>query len=96
MGGVAATDWSWGALIADFDNDMNKEIFVCNGIYKDLINQDFVEYLGSSENMRAAIEGKKVDFNEFVDKMPSQKISNYMFVKQRFDFRESIEGLGSG
>ena len=80
LAGVSATDWSWGGLIGDFDNDANKEIFVCNGIYKDLINQDFVEFLGSSENMRAAIERKKVDFKEFVDKMPSQKMSNYMFV----------------
>lgn len=81
LAGVSATDWSWGALIADFDNDTNKEIFVSNGIYKDLINQDFVEFLAGSENMRAAIEGKKVNFKEFVDRMPSQKISNYMFVK---------------
>ena len=96
LGGVDATDWSWGALIADFDNDMNKEIFVCNGIYKDLINQDFVEYLGSSENMRAAIEGKKIDFNEFVEKMPSQKISNYMFVQTKdltFENRSKDWGL---
>ncbi len=82
LAGVSATDWSWGGLMADFDNDTNKEIFVCNGIYKDLINQDFVEFLGSSENMRAAIEGKKVNFNEFVDQMPSQKISNYLYVSQ--------------
>jgi hypothetical protein len=80
LAGVSATDWSWGGLIADFDNDTNKEIFVCNGIYKDLINQDFVEFLGSTENMRAAIENKKVDFKEIVDKMPTQKMSNYMFV----------------
>ena len=96
LGGVDATDWSWGALIADYDNDMNKEIFVCNGIYKDLINQDFVEYLGSSENMRAAIEGKKIDFNEFVEKMPSQKISNYMFVQTKdltFENRSKDWGL---
>ena len=96
LAGVDATDWSWGALIADFDNDMNKEIFVCNGIYKDLINQDFVEYLGSSENMRAAIEGKKIDFNEFVEQMPSQKISNYMFVQTKdltFENRSKDWGL---
>src|SRR5688572_12693028 len=96
LAGVSATDWSWGGLIADFDNNMNKEIFVCNGIYKDLINQDFVEFLGSSENMRAAIEGKKVDFNEFVDHMPSQKVSNYMFVQTKdltFENRSKDWGL---
>lgn len=95
LAGVSATDWSWGALISDFDNDSNKEIFVCNGIYKDLINQDFVEFLGSSENMRSAIEGKKVDFKEFVDKMPSQKISNYMLVHSGdYEFKNQSKAWG--
>jgi hypothetical protein len=79
LAGVAATDWSWGALIADFDNDLYKDIFVCNGIYKDVTNQDFVEFLGSSEQMHAAIDGKKVDFKAFVQKMSSQKLSNFLF-----------------
>jgi hypothetical protein len=79
LANVAATDWSWGALAADFNNNRHKEIFVCNGIFKDVIDQDFVEYLGNDENMRAAIEGKKVDFKKFVDRMPSQKLSNYLF-----------------
>lgn len=82
IAGVEATDWSWGALIADFNNDSNKEIFVCNGVYKDVIDQDFVEYLGSAEQMQAAIDGKKVDFKKFVDAMPSNKLSNYLFEKQ--------------
>lgn len=82
LAGVQATDWSWGAIIADFNNDLYKEIYVCNGIYKDLTNQDFVEYLGSSEQMRAAIEGKKIDFGEFVNGMPSVKLSNYMFTRK--------------
>lgn len=81
LAGVAATDWSWGALIADFNNDLNKEILVCNGIYKDLINQDFVEYLGSSDQMRTAIEGRQVDFEEFTNQMPSVKLSNFLFAQ---------------
>ena len=79
LAGVSATDWSWGALIADFNNDQYKEIFVCNGIYKDLIDQDFVEYLGSSDQMRTAIEGKEINFEEFTDEMPSKKLSNFLF-----------------
>jgi hypothetical protein len=82
MAGVEATDWSWGALIADFDNNLNKEIFVCNGIYKDVTNQDFVEFLGSSEQMKAAIDGKAVDFKDMVERMPSVKLPNYMFQKE--------------
>jgi hypothetical protein len=81
LAGVDATDWSWGALMADFNNDLYKEIFVCNGIYKDVIDQDFLEFLGSDEQMHAAIEGKKVDFKRFTDRMPSNRLSNYMFTR---------------
>jgi hypothetical protein len=79
---VSSTDWSWGALMADFDGDSYREIFVCNGIYKDVTDQDFVEFLGNSEQMKAAIDGKKIDFQEFVRKMPSKKLSNYMFTRK--------------
>ena len=41
MAGVEATDWSWGALVFDMDNDGLKDIFVSNGIYQDLTNQDY-------------------------------------------------------
>lgn len=96
MAGVEATDWSWGALIADFDNNLQKEIFVCNGIYKDVTNQDFVEFLGSSEQMQAAIDGKKVDFRNLVDRMPSVKLPNYMFKKEEgsWQYRNVSEDWG--
>jgi len=80
LAGVDATDWSWGALIADFNNDLNKDLFVSNGIYRDVINQDFVEFLGNDENIKAAMRGEKIDFRKFVDQMPSVKLSNYMFI----------------
>jgi len=46
--GVSATDWSWGALITDLDNDGFKDIFVANGIYKDITDQDYIQYSASS------------------------------------------------
>lgn len=93
--GVAATDWSWGALIADFDNDRNKEIFVTNGIERDLINQDFINYLASDETLMATMRKGKADFNSLVAKMPSTKLPNYLF-KQEGDlrFRNVAENWG--
>ncbi len=44
MYGVAATDWSWGALLADFDLDGNKDIFITNGIPKRPNDLDYVKY----------------------------------------------------
>ena len=34
LSGVEASDWSWGALIFDMDNDGLKDIFVSNGIFR--------------------------------------------------------------
>lgn len=79
LAGVAGTDWSWGALMADFDNDGYREIFVSNGIYKDVTEQDFVDFMGSSEQIKAAMEGKKIDFKQFVDRMSSTKLSNCLY-----------------
>ncbi|HYF70030.1 MAG TPA: VCBS repeat-containing protein [Ohtaekwangia sp.] len=81
LAGVAQSDWSWGALLADFNNDSNKEIFISNGIYKDLTNHDFMEFFGSSEQIQAALQGKKIDWKLFTDRMPSQKLSNYLFTR---------------
>ncbi|HEY1023848.1 MAG TPA: VCBS repeat-containing protein [Sphingobacteriaceae bacterium] len=77
--GIAATDWSWGALAFDMDNDGWKDIFVSNGIYKDLTNQDYIEFLASKENMQKIMEGKSFDYKEFAEKMQSTPISNYAY-----------------
>src|SRR6185369_7656193 len=53
---VARTDWSWSALIADFDLDGNKDIFVTNGIAHDVTDQDYIAYLGNGQTMRAAAQ----------------------------------------
>ncbi len=56
--GVQASDWSWGALIADLDNDGYKDIFVANGMYKDVTDQDFIQALGKKEikNIKQALD----------------------------------------
>ena len=45
--GVEASDWSWGALFFDFDNDGLKDLFIANGIYKDLTDQDYLQYISN-------------------------------------------------
>ena len=48
MAGVAATDWSWSALFADFDLDGNKDLLITNGYVKDITNLDFVNFMKES------------------------------------------------
>jgi hypothetical protein len=77
--GVSATDWSWGALFFDMDNDGWKDIFVSNGIYKDLTDQDYIEFLGNRENMDKIAQKKSFDYKDFTDKMVSTPLTNYAF-----------------
>jgi hypothetical protein len=79
LAGVHATDWSWGALIFDMDNDGQKDIFVANGIAKDLTDQDFVDFLGDRNTMQQMLNGKKFDYKEFTDKISSVPIPNYAY-----------------
>jgi hypothetical protein len=78
MSGVCATDWSWGALISDLDNDGLKDIFVANGIYQDLTNEDYIQYI-SNENFYKQVVSGKADFKKLIDLIPSTPISNYAF-----------------
>ncbi len=77
--GVQATDWSWGALIFDMDNDGNKDIFVANGIYKDLINQDYVNFIANPDVVRNILKREKNVVKRLIDSIPSNKIFNYAF-----------------
>ncbi|WP_439558169.1 VCBS repeat-containing protein [Dyadobacter sp.] len=77
--GTHATDWSWGALIFDMDADGNKDIFVANGINKDLTNQDFVAFLADPSNIAEVSRTRKFDYKLFLDKMPSEPLANYAF-----------------
>ncbi len=81
MAGVARTDWSWTALIADLDLDGNKDIFVTNGLTKDITSQDYVAYLASDATMKAVTnDGKvKADFKKLTAAMSSSPIPNYAF-----------------
>ena len=77
--GIHATDWSWGGLIFDMDNDGLKDLFVANGIMKDLTDQDYIAFLGDEHTMQQMLNGKKFDYKEFVDKMTSTPVPNYAF-----------------
>jgi hypothetical protein len=77
--GVEATDWSWGALLFDMDNDGYKDIFVCNGVYHELTNQDFMNFFANDVIQKMVLTGKKEEVENIVKQMPSRPIPNYAF-----------------
>ncbi len=98
LAGIHATDWSWGALIADFDNDGLRDIFVANGIFKDLTDQDYLNFYSDPNEVRALIAEKGDEaINALLDKMPSEAISNYLFRNQGgWKFENVAEDWGLG
>lgn len=82
LSGVHATDWSWGALITDLDNDGHKDIYVANGIYKDLIDQDYIQFMGDPNTVRAILTRENAVIKRLVDSIPSEKLPNYAFANQ--------------
>ncbi len=77
--GVAKTDWSWGALLFDMDNDGYRDIYVSNGIYHDLTNQDFMNFFANDIIQKMVLTGKKEEVDSIISKMPSSPVSNYAF-----------------
>jgi len=79
MAGVCATDWSWGALMMDLNNDGLKDLFVANGIFKDLTDQDYIQMFASTDMIMSIVSGNTVDYRRLIDAIPSVKIPNYAF-----------------
>ncbi|MFM8449210.1 MAG: CRTAC1 family protein, partial [Haliscomenobacter sp.] len=97
LAGVQASDWSWGALILDMDNDGLKDIFVANGIYKDLLNQDYVNFIGNPDMVRSILQKKKQVIKELIDSIPSNQVPNYAFHNTdglHFENKATEWGLG--
>ncbi|MEL7147539.1 MAG: VCBS repeat-containing protein, partial [Bacteroidota bacterium] len=74
LAGISSTDWSWSPLIADFDNDGWKDIFVTNGISRDLSNQDYRQRLNNIVR-----SGRNMSIQQAEELMPATKLPNYVF-----------------
>jgi len=77
--GVEASDWSWGGLFFDMDNDGHKDLFIANGIYKDLTNQDYLQYISNEEIIKSIVKNNKVDYKKLIDIIPSNKVKNHAY-----------------
>jgi hypothetical protein len=73
LAGIASTDWSWSPLLADYDNDGYKDLFVTNGYLRDYTNNDFVKYYADQGQQ------KNQPVMNVISKMPSTKTPNYIF-----------------
>ena len=88
---LAATDWSWSNLIADFDNDGFRDIHITNGLLRDIRNTDgdksvdqftkkiISKYIKDNPNLGLVNVWDILPLQEVLDFLPSKKLSNYMY-----------------
>ena len=77
--GVAATEWSWASLLFDMNNDGLNDIFVANGIYKDLLDRDYLAYMANETQVKMLLENKENAIEKLIDIMPSEAVPNNAF-----------------
>ena len=101
--GVEASDWSWGALFFDMNNDGLKDLFIANGIYKDLTNQDYLKYISNEEVIQSIVKNNnQLDYKKLIDIIPSNKVKNHAYLNEgdlkfeRVDNGLSTEGFSNG
>ena len=80
LAGVSNTDWSWGAFLADLDNDGWKDLYIANGYRRDVTDLDYMTYLRDSIERTGGINNKRFpDLNTFLDLLPEYEYQNYTF-----------------
>ena len=76
--GISRTDWSWSPLLADFDNDGWKDLFISNGYLKDITDKDFIDYNLNLSMFKSKEEADKETLLR-IEKLDGVKLSNFFF-----------------
>jgi hypothetical protein len=90
LAGVHATDWSWAALGADFDNDGHTDTFITNGIYRRTNDLDYTHFI-SRKDIQERLRGRLTEADlKLADRAPSVNIPNYMYRNRGSLFFEDV------
>ncbi|MEJ2504117.1 MAG: CRTAC1 family protein, partial [Gemmatimonadota bacterium] len=98
LAGVHATDWSWAPLLADYDNDGLKDLFVSNGYRRDVTNLDYIAATESSvRRMQEDPDERRRRMFTELKKVPEVPLRNHVFRNNGdLTFSDSSEAWGMG
>lgn len=93
--GVSATDWSWGPLWVDFNNDGKKDLFISNGIPKRMNDIDYINFVSNEEVQEKLRENKMGEKDMgLLSKFPEIKIPNKFYEnKGNIEFEDVADSI---
>lgn len=77
--GIAATEWSWGILAADYNLDGFKDIYITNGILGATNDMDYINFVSQDliqQSIGQNFQGQSLDFAKYI---PEKRVTNYVF-----------------
>lgn len=72
LAGVSSTDWSWGPLLVDLDNDGWKDLFISNGTRREINNKDYFKAWQKLPNKADSSLQRSLA-------IPEEKIDNFVY-----------------
>jgi enediyne biosynthesis protein E4 len=95
LAGIEATDWSWSVLLADFDNDGWKDMHVTNGIGRDFINADFLEFSNKIFSSSHSREEQQKAIRKRLASLDHVNLPNYLYINQHnYTFADASKKAG--
>jgi len=70
--GLQETEWSWAPLLADYNNDGQRDLYITNGFPRDVTDHDFTAFHSSIRFLLAPMD--------LQDKIPKVKTPNFLFL----------------
>ena len=64
------------------DNDGLRDLFIANGIFRDLTDQDYLQYVSSEQVLMSIMSGEEVDYAKLVEIIPSRPVKNHAYINQ--------------
>ncbi|HEY0656188.1 MAG TPA: VCBS repeat-containing protein [Chryseosolibacter sp.] len=93
LAGISNTDWSWAALLADYDNNGYKDLLVTNGYVRDYTNLDFIKYMDGYVKNKGRLVREEV--LGIIEHMPASNVVNYIFSNENgYTFKKRTREWG--
>ena len=79
LSGIAATEWSWSPIVADYDNDGFKDLYITNGILGATNDMDYINFISNEEIQKQLATEKSQRNLELSKQIPQKKVKNYFY-----------------